>query len=184
MAAFNVYCLTTQSVPQTTWSWMAGLLVSNEMKSKWKELVVDYSRQCTGIPLEGLRKTMKNVRISGVPADIWSDYRPRCWIQKHYRFKLRISRCWHVTPCSLVHCYQLLEGNCCFYLLLWVNILLGTRQRSWLRHCATSRKVAGSIPDEVIGFFNWPNPYRSRDSAVGMSTGYRLDDRGVSVRVL
>jgi hypothetical protein len=30
-------------------------------------------------------------------------------------------------------------------------------QRGWLRHCATSRKVAGSIPDEVIGFFNWPN---------------------------
>jgi hypothetical protein len=23
---------------------------------------------------------------------------------------------------------------------------------------ATSRKVAGSIPDEDIGFFNWPNP--------------------------
>jgi hypothetical protein len=23
---------------------------------------------------------------------------------------------------------------------------------------ATSRKVAGSIPDEVIGFINWPNP--------------------------
>jgi hypothetical protein len=22
-------------------------------------------------------------------------------------------------------------------------------------------KVAGSIPDEVIGFFNWPNPSRS-----------------------
>jgi len=26
--------------------------------------------------------------------------------------------------------------------------------RSWLRHCATSRKVAGSIPDGVIGFFH------------------------------
>jgi hypothetical protein len=24
----------------------------------------------------------------------------------------------------------------------------------WLRHNATSRKAAGSIPDEVIGFFN------------------------------
>jgi hypothetical protein len=30
----------------------------------------------------------------------------------------------------------------------------GTRWRSWLRHCATSRKVAGSIPDGVIGFFH------------------------------
>jgi hypothetical protein len=30
----------------------------------------------------------------------------------------------------------------------------GTRWRSWLRHYATSRKVAGSNPDEFIGFFN------------------------------
>jgi hypothetical protein len=27
------------------------------------------------------------------------------------------------------------------------------------RHYATSRKVVGSIPDEVIGFFNLPNSY-------------------------
>jgi hypothetical protein len=30
----------------------------------------------------------------------------------------------------------------------------GTRQRSWLRPYATSWKVAGSIPDEIIGFFS------------------------------
>ena len=29
-----------------------------------------------------------------------------------------------------------------------------TRWRSWLRHCATSRKVAGSIPDGVFGIFH------------------------------
>ena len=29
-----------------------------------------------------------------------------------------------------------------------------TRWCSWLRHCATSRKVAGSTPDGVIGFFH------------------------------
>jgi hypothetical protein len=29
---------------------------------------------------------------------------------------------------------------------------------SCLRHYTTSRKVAGSIPDEVIEFFKWPNP--------------------------
>jgi hypothetical protein len=27
-----------------------------------------------------------------------------------------------------------------------------------LRHCATNRKVAGSIPDGVIGIFHWHNP--------------------------
>ena len=34
----------------------------------------------------------------------------------------------------------------------------GTWWCSWLRHCATSRKVAGSIPDGVIGIFHWHNP--------------------------
>ena len=27
-----------------------------------------------------------------------------------------------------------------------------------MKHCATSRKVAGSIPDGVIGIFHWHNP--------------------------
>ena len=31
--------------------------------------------------------------------------------------------------------------------------------RSWLRHCLTSRKVAVSIPDGVIGIFHWHNPH-------------------------
>ena len=34
----------------------------------------------------------------------------------------------------------------------------GARWRSWLRHCATSRKVAGSIPNGVIEIFHWHNP--------------------------
>ena len=34
----------------------------------------------------------------------------------------------------------------------------GTRWRSWLRHCATNWKVAGSIPDGVIGIFHLHNP--------------------------
>jgi hypothetical protein len=42
----------------------------------------------------------------------------------------------------------------------------GTWQHSWLRHYPTSRKVAGLIPDEVIGFLNWPNP-SSRNMALG-----------------
>jgi len=34
----------------------------------------------------------------------------------------------------------------------------GMRWRSWLRHCATSRKFAGSVPDVVIGIFHCHNP--------------------------
>ena len=33
------------------------------------------------------------------------------------------------------------------------NFDLHNRWRSWLRHCATSRKAAGSIPDGIIGIF-------------------------------
>jgi len=35
----------------------------------------------------------------------------------------------------------------------------GTRWRSWLKRCTTSRKVAGSIPDGVIGIFHWCDHY-------------------------
>jgi hypothetical protein len=37
-----------------------------------------------------------------------------------------------------------------------------------LRRYAKSRKIAGSIPDEVIAFFNWPNP-SSRATALRSS---------------
>jgi hypothetical protein len=42
----------------------------------------------------------------------------------------------------------------------------GTRWRSRLRHCATSRKVAGSIPDGVTGIFQWLSP-SGRTMALG-----------------
>ena len=34
----------------------------------------------------------------------------------------------------------------------------GTRWRSWLGHCATSRKVSRSIPDGIIDIFHGHNP--------------------------
>jgi hypothetical protein len=34
---------------------------------------------------------------------------------------------------------------------------MGTAVAQWLRFCATKRKVAGSIPDGVTGFFRWHN---------------------------
>jgi hypothetical protein len=32
---------------------------------------------------------------------------------------------------------------------------MGCAVAEWVRHCATNRKVAGSIPDGVIGIFQW-----------------------------
>ena len=40
-----------------------------------------------------------------------------------------------------------------YYINMW-----GTAVAQWLRCCATNRKVAGSIPDRVIGIFHWHNP--------------------------
>jgi hypothetical protein len=47
-----------------------------------------------------------------------------------------------------------------------ITYCVGTWYHSWLRHYATSRKVVGSILNEVIGFFNWPNT-SSRTMALG-----------------
>ena len=44
----------------------------------------------------------------------------------------------------------------------------GTRWCSQLRYFATSRMVAGSIPDDVIGIFHWHNP-SGRTMAVGLT---------------
>ena len=44
----------------------------------------------------------------------------------------------------------------------------GTRWRSWLRHCSTSRKVAGSIPDGVTGIFYSYN-HSGRRMALGQT---------------
>jgi hypothetical protein len=57
--------------------------------------------------------------------------------------------------------------------LLWAFFYLhpmyrGTQWRRWLRYCATSRKVAGSIPDGVIGIFQWHNP-SVRTVALGLT---------------
>ena len=47
------------------------------------------------------------------------------------------------------------------YLLIMYSIITGTAVAQWLRCCATNRKVAGSIPDCVIGFFIDINSFRS-----------------------
>jgi hypothetical protein len=56
--------------------------------------------------------------------------------------------------------------------LWWFNTLTfprrGTRWRSWLRHYATNRKVAGSISDGVIGIFHWHYP-SGRTIALGLT---------------
>jgi hypothetical protein len=43
-----------------------------------------------------------------------------------------------------------------------------TRWRSWLRHCATSRNVASSIPNGIIGICHCNNP-SSHNMSLGLT---------------
>ena len=63
--------------------------------------------------------------------------------------------------------YNYLIKNCvrlCNYIYIYIHGVRG----GWLRHCATSRKVAGSIPDGVIGIFLLNIPY-GRIMALGLT---------------
>jgi len=53
------------------------------------------------------------------------------------------------------------------------TVLLVTAVAQWLRCCATNRKVAGSIPDGVIGIFHLHNP-----SDRTMALGWTLTEMG------
>ena len=86
---------------------------------------------------------------------------------------------WHGTVTWITaHCCQRRHvdvlwcywNTCIVHLLLFCTLTnkWGTRWRSWLRHCATSRKVAVSIPDSVIGIFHRQNP-SGRTMALGLT---------------
>jgi len=55
------------------------------------------------------------------------------------------------------------------FLFVYSPICDGTRWRSWLRHCATSRKVAGSIPNGVIGIIDNISGHTALGSALPLT---------------
>jgi len=65
-----------------------------------------------------------------------------------------------------MYVYMYVRMYVCTYVCMYVSMYVcmydanwGRKWwRSWLRHCAKSLKVAGSIPDGVIGIFYWQNP--------------------------
>jgi hypothetical protein len=80
-----------------------------------------------------------------------------------------------ITVLCHVDIFRRFAGTCClYYHVLWLDCYVCTyvpnnmypRWRSWLRHCATSRKVAASIPDGVTGIFHWRNRF-GRTVALG-----------------
>ena len=70
-------------------------------------------------------------------------------------------RAWCSTrDCMNAVARQWADWRVCRHLCWLTSLFLllrswGTRWRSWFRHCATSRKVAGSIPDGVNGICHW-----------------------------
>jgi hypothetical protein len=57
--------------------------------------------------------------------------------------------------------------SCILPLLIEFMTELNISER-WLRHCAPSRKIAGSNSDSYLIFFNVPNP-SSRTMALGLT---------------
>jgi len=55
----------------------------------------------------------------------------------------------------------------------------GKQWRSWLRHCATSRKVMGSIPNGV-GIFHWHNPSGHAMALVSTQPLTEMSTRNIS----
>jgi len=54
--------------------------------------------------------------------------------------------------------YWLQSYFTCIWLRLNASLIWGTWWSSWLKHCATSLKVVGLIPNKVIGVFRRLNP--------------------------
>jgi hypothetical protein len=85
-----------------------------------------------------------------------------------------LSRVWDCgisVNSSVRQCYR--EASCTIVLRRSHKRPWSTRWRSWLRHCAASRKVAGSIPDGVT---------RILLAALGVATSYGLDGPGIESR--
>jgi len=47
---------------------------------------------------------------------------------------------------------------------LWDCYVIDRKASDWLRHCATSRKVKGSIPDGLIEIIHWNSPEVESDA--------------------
>jgi len=79
-------------------------------------------------------------------------------------------RSWNVHHISVLetHVVGFPEWLQVTYQQLAPVLIIGPLHVSALRHCATSRKVAGSIPNGVIGIFHWHNP-SGRTVALGLT---------------
>ena len=69
-----------------------------------------------------------------------------------------------------------IHNKCPVFIMEWTATtnIGGSQWCSWLRHCATSWKVVGSIPDD-IKIFHWLNP-SERTVAPGVDSASNRND--------
>ena len=68
-----------------------------------------------------------------------------------YEDNVQLCTCWKLLSC--IYSLQSSKGP----YMLALQLYSGTVVTQWLRCYVTNRKVAGSIPDGVIGIFHWHN---------------------------
>jgi hypothetical protein len=96
---------------------------------------------------------------------------------------VRIGTSWHTWIQSLCQIFCRFWNVPIFTLASVLGSDRGMWWCSWLRHCATRKKVAGSIPDCVTGIFHWHNP-SGRTIALGLTQPpIEMNTRNISWRV-
>jgi hypothetical protein len=98
------------------------------------------------------------------PFNLWDSHRITHVLQCYYvratltDYKLKAvwQNIWR-GPTSFSHTRVRTHSSSVIILLYFG--LKGQAVAQWLRHCATNRKVAESIPDSVIGIFYWHNSF-------------------------
>ena len=123
--------------------------------------LLSYARYARAALYLQLYVIVNNRRFPGSTGEVILSYPPA--------FRRFVFRLLSLRSCNLLQVYayswSIFHTYCHTYttaISMWGN----TRWRSWLRHCATNRNVAGSIPDGVIGIFHSLNP-SSRTMAWG-----------------
>ena len=92
-----------------------------------------------------------------------------CWIVRQTYTNLRCLVTQEITFCTIA------PNTCSILIAVWA-----TQWCNWLRHCTTSQKVVGLIPDGVTGIFLWLNP-SGYTMALGLTQPLtRICTRGIS----
>jgi hypothetical protein len=125
---------------------------------------------CPSQTLHAARKRTRAAAVGSQWLTAWATARP------FFLTKMYITgSSWHQAQRNPQQPNHEVNLNYMYYIFIFLSkhMCIGsTRISSWMWHYVTSRKFASSIPDEVIGFFNWPNP-SSRTMALGRLSLYQ-----------